>query len=126
MAKKRQFSKAERKSFFAGLFAGLNRGNKTTAKKKSEQVRKKKKFTVMSGPRYLGPTCVNGKFYDTNWREPVEITKAQIKELRSEYDIEGKRTDAEVVSMFVHHMRRKYGVYDANDNFLYMLHEEDK
>lgn len=134
---KKQYSAAERKSFFAGLFAGLNKSKKKPSTKtkypasapnksvKGKQTKfPKRRYTVPNGPTYLGRTFVNGKFYDTNWKEPVEITKEQIKAFRGDYDIEGKCSDAEVVDMFVHHMRRKYGVYDKNGNFLYMLGDE--
>ncbi len=119
--KRKQYSAAEKKSFFAGLFAGLCRNKKNSTKGQNGKARKKRKFTVPNGPTYLGRTYVNGKFYDTNWKTPVEITKEQIKDLRSEYDFDGKRTDAEIVDSFVHHMRRKYGTYDENDNFIGML-----
>ncbi len=72
-------------------------------------------------PRYLGPTYVNGKFYDTNFKQPIEIPKSQIRDLHEQYDPDGNSTDREVVDRYVMHMRRKFGVFDKNGNFLHML-----
>ena len=76
--------------------------------------------------RNLGVLFYNGKYYDTNFiNKPVEITRNEIKELRREYDVDGKRRDIEIADMFVRHMRRKYGTFDKNGNFLGMLGDDE-
>lgn len=99
-------SEKEKKAFRAGVIS---------------QCRKCVHKTSSVSPRYLGSTFVNGKFYDTNFKKPVEISKSLIKQLHEQYDVYGNSTDKEVVDRYVMHMRRKFGVFDRRGNFLYML-----
>ena len=111
MAKKR-YSAAEKTAYKSGFFAGRNsvKQKRTSTKRQTAK------------PRYLGSTYVNGKFYDTNFKKPVEITRDQISELRSSYQRDGERaTDKQIVDRFVNHMRVKYGSFDRDGNFLGLL-----
>ena len=76
----------------------------------------------------LGALSYNGKIYDTNFKgEPYELTKETIKDLREEYDFDGKLSDLEVANRFVRRMRRKYGVFNKKTNeFEGMLSEQNK
>ncbi len=127
----RKFStKSEKRAFRMGLFAGLSR-------KKSKKSRSNGRNNVNTSNsllddiknyrnRNLGVLYYNGKYYDTNFIDkPVEITKSEIKKLRSSYDPEGKLRDIDVADRYVHHMRHKYGVYDKKTGrFLHMLGED--
>lgn len=100
----------EKKAFCIGLAVG-----RKSSRGKSSSVKRKDK------PRYLGPTCVNGKFYDTNFKKPVKFTREQIRDLHMEYDPSGNSSDAQVVDRFVKHMRTKYGRFSKSGEFLGML-----
>ena len=138
MAKKRNYSANERKSYKAGFFAGLfsakkkkkNTNSNYKSKKQKKNNPKKHTRTLMEEIKYyrahnLGVLYRDGKYYDTNFiDEPTELEKSFVKKLHSEYDMDNKRSDHEVADMFVRHMRRKYGVYDKDGNFLHMLGED--
>lgn len=109
-------TKKEKKAFQIGMIAKSRQYDKTKKnKKKVNSTYKKEK------PVYLGPTYVNGKFYDTNFKEPVELTPKFVKELHEEYDFDGKSSDREVVNRYVSHMQYKYGSFDKNGKFLGVL-----
>ena len=150
MAKK-NFSKAQNQSWFRGFLFGLKKSKKKTkdvknrfnSKRKSYKKTKKsslKNSAVLSKKerdkdllneikyyrtRNLGVLYRDGKYYDTNFIDrPVEITKKQIKDLRSEYDWFNQKSDLQVANDFVHHMRRKYGVFDKKTGkFIGLLSE---
>lgn len=99
--------------------AGMAKQRRLDSSAKSKN---KSKSKAVEKPRYLGPTCVNGEYWDTNFKKPYKFTKDEIRELHEAYDFEGKkRSDAEVVNSFVLHMRRKYGTYDEDGKFLGLL-----
>lgn len=75
--------------------------------------------------RNLGALFYDGKYYDTNFKgNPIEITKAEIQDLRKSYDFDNNLSDMDVADHYVKHMRRKFGVFDSNNKFLGMLGEE--
>lgn len=128
---KKTYSAAEKKSYKRGFFAGLFSAKKKKSSSKYNKSKSKKHTrTLMEDIKYyrahnLGVLYRDGKYYDTNFIDkPHELEKSFVKELHSEYDVDNKRSDREVADMFVRHMRRKYGVYDKDDNFLHMLGEE--
>ena len=136
-SKKKSFSSAEKKSykrgFFAGLFSAKSKSNikKKTNNKKSKKTYdpKKDKGLMDSLKRYrdrnLGVLIYKGKYYDTNFIDkPVEITKSQIQELHKEYNHDGKRDDIDVADSYVKHMRRKFGIFDREGNFIKMIGED--
>lgn len=129
------YSKKETESYKKGFLAGFFKGKKNRAKKtrrsyvKSKKNSKKEKLLEFS-ENYrkgnLGALYFDGKIYDTNFEgNPVEITKADIQELRKEYDQKGQLSDMEVANQYVKHMRRKYGVFNRDGRFLHMISEED-
>ena len=140
---KRQFSEREKRAYSAGRgYAAAKKGKRIKCNTEKEKqsfrngvksvterapaVAKKPKASgktkTPAKPHYLGSTYVNGKFYDTNFKKPVEITRKQIAELRSSYENIGERaTDKQIVDRYVNHMRNKYGVFDRRGNFLGML-----
>jgi len=98
----------EKKAFRFGVFVGR--------KSKKNKLKVPTKTTVKVKPQYLGSTFVNGKFYDTNFKKPVEITKDNLKWIRTEYAGNSgvKLTDKQMVNSYVNHMRHKYGVFNAD------------
>lgn len=108
-------TKAEKKAFRAGCSTGYR---KAKSNKQVTPIKGK-------GPVFKGPTCVNGKFYDTNFHKPIEIKKSSIPWLREQYDFNGKSTDAEIVDRYVSHMRSKFGVF-KNGEFIGILSETKK
>lgn len=124
--RKNKFSVAEKQSYKRGFLAGLlsakgKKKKKTSANTKKSALLDKIK---MYRKRNLGVLYYNGKYYDTNFIDkPHEIPKSFIKDLHKEYDFDGKRSDIEVADSYVRHMRRKYGSFDLEGNFLGMLGE---
>ena len=130
---KKTYSAAEKKSYKRGFLAGLfsaKKKTKSSSKYNKKSKQKKHTRTLMQDIKYyrdhnLGVLYRDGKYYDTNFiDEPTELDKSFVKKLHSEYDVDNKRSDREVADMFVRHMRRKYGVFDRDGNFLHMLGEE--
>lgn len=119
----RSYTKKERYIWLRGFFAGLRRSPvvKKTRKKKSS----KRSFLLEKIKAYRdknwGALYHNGKYYDTNFiNSPVEISKQELKDLRSEYDFTNSKTDKEVADSFVFRSRRKYGTFDDNGNLISM------
>ena len=137
MAKKnkKRYSSAENKAYRRGFFAGLFsiKKKKTGASnKKAVTVKKSKKTRTLTKAELaeeakwarkngIGAIYRNGKYWDTNFKEPKEISKKDIEDMREEYF---GGSDEQVANRYVLHMRRKYGVFDKNDNFLHLLSEE--
>lgn len=119
------YSVREKQSFKRGFLAGLfSSKKKKTIKKKNSGNKGLLDKIKFYRDRNLGVLYHNGKFYDTNFVDrPHELDKKFVKELHSEYDVDGKRSDIEVADMFVRHMRRKYGSFDSDGNFKGMLGE---
>lgn len=84
----------EKKAFKAGI---ISEYKKTIASKKQK-------------PRYLGPSKVNNKFYDTNFKKPVKLTKADIRKIRKIYDPHGLLTDEDVIGCYLMDKRSKMGI----------------
>lgn len=136
------YSKKERnsykKGFWAGFFQSKKKGKRKSNKSfstKRKVVRPKKskknkraellEYSEDYRKRNLGALFYDGKYYDTNFKgDPVEITKAELQDLRKSYDFDNNLSDMEVADRYVKHMRRKYGVFDSNNKFLGMLGEE--
>lgn len=136
------YSKKERNSYEKGFWAGFFQSKKKAKRKTSsssstkrkaarpKKTRKNKRAELLEysedyRKRNLGVLFYDGKYYDTNFKgEPVEITKAEIQNLRKEYDFNNNLSDMEVADRYVKHMRRKYGVFNSNGKFLGMLGEE--
>lgn len=116
-------TKSEKKAFSIGCRVGARKQKRLCCNKPKSKQYSRKKTTArkVEKPTYLGSTYVNGKFYDTNFKKPVEIKKDVVKRLHAEYDFDGKRTDKEVVDSYVKHMQRKYGHFDKNGKFLGLL-----
>ena len=134
---KNEMTFKEKKAFRKGLGFGYSlKGEKFQANKISltpvkvvktnSSSSKPVKFgnSATEKPVFLGPTYVNGKFYDTNWKKPAEITRELIKQLREEYDVNGQSTDAQIVDRYVNHMKRKYGKFDRNGDFIGLLGDD--
>ncbi len=125
-SRKSKYTASERRSYKNGFFAGLfaSRKQKTSRRKsrtKNETLLDKIKRYRKSN---LGVLYHNGKYYDTNFIDkPHEISKSFVKELHREYDVDGKRSDVEVADAYVRHMRRKYGTFSKDGEFLGMLGE---
>ena len=121
-----KYSIEERKAFKKGLFIGLRIFKKKKCSKSNNSKSVKKLSNISNKPVFKGSTYVNGKFWDTNFEEPVEITKKEIAKLRSEYDFNGKMSDRQIVDAYVRHMRHKYGVFDSKTGeFLHLIGEDD-
>ena len=134
---KKKYSMSEKQAYKNGFFAGLftakkkkTKSNVNYKKKSTNPKRSKHSRSLMEDIKYyrahnLGVLYRDGKYYDTNFiDEPTVLEKSFVKQLHSEYDVDNKRSDREVADMFVRHMRRKYGVYDKDGNFLHMLGEK--
>ena len=133
------FSKKEKKSFFAGVSVGKKmasgmsnvKAHTTSKSSRTNNSAKEVKFSKdflaqceVYRKKGLGAISYKGRIYDTNFKgKPVEITKDELKQMRLEYVGAGERnvSDMEVADRFVKHMRRKYGTFDKNDNFIGLL-----
>lgn len=102
-----KYSISQKISWKKGFFMGLN-----IRKKKKSKIKNSNKRPLKDKPRYLGPSFVNGKFYDTNFKKPVPITKSDLEFIRKEYNSDGRRTDAQMVDAYLSHMRRKFGFFE--------------
>ncbi len=94
-------------------------GYKTAMQKKSRK-------SSSSKPRYLGPSYVGGKFYDTNFRKPKRISQSTLRSIREEYGkVDGKRvSDRVAVDSYLSHMRRKFGNW-KDGKFLGLFSDND-
>ena len=115
MAKKFKTA-AEKKAVRFGVVLGKNQAKKTG------KTSVKSKSSKKAGPKFLGPTFVNGKFYDTNFKKPGLIKTSALKGIMEQYG-EGA-TEKQAVDRYVHHMRRKYGVFDENNRFLQIMGDD--
>ena len=122
-----KYSASERRSYRNGFLAGLFAFKKKKAPKRKSNAKKESLLEKIKRYRKhnLGVLYHNGRYYDTNFIDkPHEISKNFVKELHSEYDFDGKRSDIEVADAYVRHMRRKCGTFSRETGeFLGMLGE---
>ena len=124
---RRSYSQKELKAFRSGLFFGLQQRKKNSgAKRKTSSSRAELlDMSERYRTRNLGALVFNGKIYDTNFKgAPKVISKAEISELRKEYGVTGRESDREIADRYVRHMRRKFGVFGKDGEFLGLLGEQ--
>ncbi len=119
-----KLNEREKQIFKAGLFTGLK-------KKKKRKAGKDYKVNLYTGkkistkPVFKGPTYVDGKFYDTNFKKPRPLSRELVNNLHKEYDFSGHDSDKVVVDRYVLHMRKKYGTFDRKSGkFLGLIDDE--